>query len=249
MPDGLPVAHDRTAGVPEFLTTRWSVVLQAGGTGAAAESALERLCRHYWYPLYVFVRRRGYAAAEAQDLTQEFFARLLAGETLQTADPEKGRFRSFLLSVMKHFLINVWRDANRQKRGGGREILSWDGLEAEERFQSEPATDDDETATFDRRWARAVVTAALERIRTEMERNGEGERFAILQEFLQGDAGESYAGAAQALRLSEPAVKSAIFRMRRRYGQYIREEIMQTVAAPDQVDDEIRHLISVIARG
>ncbi len=249
MTDGLPVAHNRTAGVPEFLTTRWSVVLQAGGAGDAAESALERLCRSYWYPLYVFVRRRGHPPEEAQDLTQEFFARLLAGETLQSADPQKGKFRSFLLAVMKHFLINVWRDANRQKRGGGKHIVSWDGMEAEERFQAEPATGDDEEVTFDRRWARAVVAAALERIRTEMERDGEGERFAVLQEFLQGDAGESYSGAAQALRLSEPAIKSAIFRMRRRYGQYIREEIMQTVAEPEQVEEEIRHLIAVLARG
>jgi len=236
-------------GAGQFLTTRWSVVLQAAGAGAAAESALERLCHGYWYPLYVFVRRRGHGAEEAQDLTQEFFARLLASETLQSAVPEKGRFRTFLLAAMKHFLINVWRDANRQKRGGVSEIISWDSLEAEERYQTEPATGDEEEAVFDRRWARAVVTAALERIRTEMERDGEGERFAVLQEFLQGDAGESYAGAAQVLRLSEPAVKSAIFRMRRRYGQCIRDEIMQTVADPEQVEEEIRYLIAVIARG
>ena len=249
MHEGPAIPKDFTVGVREFHTTRWSMVLKAGGEGEDAGSALERLCRSYWYPLYIFVRRRGHGADEAQDLTQEFFARLLASETIQSADPEKGRFRTFLLAAMKHHLINVWRDANRQKRGGGREIVSWDNLEAEERYQAESTTGEDEDSLFDRRWARAVVTAALDRMRGEMEGEGEGERFAVLQEFLQGDAGESYAGASQTLRLSESAVKSAIFRMRRRYGQYIREEIMQTVADPDQVEEEIRHLISVIARG
>jgi len=245
----MKVPDSVAGGDGQFLTTRWSMVLNAGQDGTVAESALERLCRGYWYPLYIFVRRRGHGPDEAQDLTQEFFARLLSSETLQSADPQKGRFRTFLLAAMKHFLINVWRDANRQKRGGGRQFLSWENLEAEERFQSEPATGEDEDSLFDRRWAREVVSAALARIRREMERDGEGERFAVLQQFLQGDAGESYAGAAQALRLSDAAVKSAIFRMRRRYGQYIREEIMQTVADPELVEEEIRHLISVIARG
>src|SRR5262245_33224105 len=138
----------------DFRTTRWSIVLKAGGAGEEAGKALEKLCRTYHYPLYLFVRRRGHQPAEAQDLTQEFFARLLSGTSLQMVQPENGRFRTFLLAALKYFLVSAWRDANRLKRGGGREVISWDHLEAEERYQSEPATSEGEESTFDRRWAR-----------------------------------------------------------------------------------------------
>ncbi len=166
-----------------FRTTHWSVVLEAGAASEAAQSALEKLCRGYWYPLYGFVRRRGHGEHEAQDLTQEFFARLLAGDSLQSVSPEKGRFRTFLLAALKHFLANDWRDAQRLKRGGGREILSWDGLEAEDRFGHEPADDASPEAWFDRRWAQTVVTSALAALGGEMERDGVGNRFEALKAF------------------------------------------------------------------
>jgi RNA polymerase sigma-70 factor (ECF subfamily) len=233
----------------DFHTTRWSIVLKAGGAGEEAGTALEKLCRAYHYPLYLFVRQRGHEAAEAQDLTQEFFARLLAGRSLQMVQPEKGRFRTFLLTALRNFLANAWRDANCQKRGGGAEVLSWDHLEAEERFKLEPAVPGDEEAMFDRRWACEVVSAALKQVQQEMEAEGTGDRFVALHGFLQGEGDASYAAAAQQLGMSESAVKSAIFRMRRRYGECIRREIEETVGDPEEVEAEIRYLISIIARG
>lgn len=234
----------------QFRTTHWSVVLRAGDI-AAPESAqaLETLCRNYWYPLYVFVRRRGHDAEAAKDLTQEFFARFLEAGSLRDAQSDRGRFRTFLLAAMKNFLAKEWRDANRLKRGGGCEILAWDQFDPEERYRLEPpsgeATAD---ALFDRRWAQTLVTRVLERLREEMDRERLGERFAALKPFLQGDAsGGSYADAAAKLQLSEPAVKSAIHRLRRRYAELIREEIAQTVASPEEINDEVRHLISALA--
>ena len=232
----------------DFRTTHWSVVLEAGGAGASARSALETLCRNYWYPLYVFVRRRGYDTHQAQDLTQEFFARLLASESLKTAQPERGRFRTFLLGALKNFLANDWRDARRLKRGGGAEFLSWDALDSERRYALEPTDGEAPETLFDRRWAQAVVTAALERLEAEMRREGTGERCVALKSFLQGGGdAESYAATGERLGLSVPATKSAIFRMRRRYGELIREEIAQTVGSPEEVEAEIQHLIALLA--
>ncbi len=234
----------------QFRTTHWSVVLRAGDV-AAPESAqaLETLCRHYWYPLYVFVRRRGHDPEMARDLTQEFFARFLEAGSLRDAHADKGRFRTFLLASMKNFLAKEWRDANRLKRGGGQEILAWDQFDPEERYRLEPASDEaDPDALFDRRWAQTLVTRVLERLRDEMEREQLGDRFAALKPFLQGDtSGGSYAEVAAKLQLSEPAVKSAIHRLRRRYAEMIREEIAQTVASEAEVNDEVRHLISALA--
>lgn len=231
-----------------FHTTHWSVVLEAGGGGESARTALETLCRGYWYPLYVFVRRRGHGEAEAQDLTQEFFSRLLASESLRTAQPERGKFRTFLLGALKNFLANDWRDTHRLKRGGGVEFLSWDELDPERRYALEPADGAPAESLYDRRWAQMVVSGALVRLEAEMRREGTAERFAALKVFLQGDGGtDSYASAAARLGLSEAATKSAIFRMRRRYGELIREEIAQTVATPAEVEAEIQHLIALLA--
>jgi DNA-directed RNA polymerase specialized sigma24 family protein len=232
-----------------FCTTRWSVILRAGHSTEQARGALEKLCRAYWYPLYVFVRRRGYDAHAAQDLTQGFFARLLNDGSLQQVHPTKGKFRSFLLASMKHYLANDWRDSQRQKRGGGVEIVAWDHLHAEERYLHEPQNPGDADANFDRGWARTVVTTALARLEEEMTEDGDGERFALLKGFLQGDAASSsYADKAKAADLSEGAIKSAIFRMRRRYAEFIREEIAQTLDDPREVEAEIRYLISVLAQ-
>ena len=231
-----------------FHTTHWSVVLEAGGSDGSARTALETLCRNYWYPLYAFVRRRGYDTHQAQDLTQEFFTRLLASESLKTAQPERGRFRTFLLGALKNFLANDWRDAHRLKRGGGAEFLSWDELDPERRYALEPADRASAESLFDRRWAQAVVSGALARLEAELRREGTAERFVALKVFLQGDGeADSYASAAARLGLSEAATKSAIFRMRRRYGELIREEIAQTVATPAEVEAEIQYLIALLA--
>jgi RNA polymerase sigma-70 factor (ECF subfamily) len=223
------------------------MVLRAGNSTEEARGALERLCRTYWYPLYVFVRRRGYDAHAAQDLTQGFFLRLIADESLSTVRPEKGRFRTFLLASMKHFLANDWRDSQRQKRGGGVEHIAWDAFDPEERYQHEPRDVRDPEVAFDRQWAHALVTTALGRLETEMARESEGVRFNALKSFLQGSAAPaSYLEAARELGLTESAVKSAIFRMRRRYAEIIRDEISETVDSAGDVEDEIRHLIAIL---
>lgn len=233
----------------KFRTTHWSVVLEVGTGEASSQRALESLCRSYWYPLYVFVRRRGYAEHEAQDLTQEFFARLLASESIKTAHPERGRFRTFLLGALKNFLANDWRDANRLKRGGGKEIISWDEIDPESRYSLEPMDGESADSLFDRRWALAIVSGALERLEQEFRQEGIGERFTVLKVYLQGDGNaEAYATAAERLGVSEAATKSAIFRLRRRYGEIIREEVAQTVANPEEVEVEIQHLIALLGK-
>jgi RNA polymerase sigma factor (sigma-70 family) len=232
-----------------FRTTQWSLVVEAGGSGGDARPALETLCRTYWYPLYAFVRRRGYDAHQSQDLTQEFFARLLGSESIKTANPERGKFRTFLLGALKNFLANDWRDSRRLKRGGDTEIFSWDGLNPEQRYALEPADAAPPEALFDRRWALAVVSAALEQLAAEMRHEGTVDRFETLKVFLQGDGGaDSYAVAAARLGLSPAATKSAIFRLRQRYGELIRAEIAQTVASPTDVEGEIQHLIALLGK-
>ncbi len=187
----------------EFQTTHWSLVLEADGTDASAHAALESLCRDYWYPLCAFVRRRGTDPHRAQDLTQEFFARLIASDSLRTAQPERGRFRTLLLAAMKNFLANDWRDSQRLKRGGGVEFLAWDSLELERRYALEPADGETPESLFERRWAHAVVATALESLATEMASDGTVDRFAALKRFLQGgEAPGAYAAAGAHLGLS-----------------------------------------------
>jgi RNA polymerase sigma factor (sigma-70 family) len=230
----------------EFRTTHWSLVLQAGGASDAAGSALEKLCRAYWYPIYGFIRWRGHDEHHAKDLTQEFFTRLLSSESLQTVSPERGKFRTFLLAAVKNF--NDWRDSQRLKRGGGKQLLSWDGLNPEERFSHEPREGGSSESWFDRRWAHTVVTTALTRLGSEMDRDGIKPRFDVLKTFLQGDGGGlTYADAARRVGLSEPAAKTAIFRLRRRYGELIREEVAETIGEDGDVEAEIQHLISALA--
>lgn len=242
-----PLSHEARDGV--FRTTRWSVVLRAGDLRGEAAGALETLCGSYWYPLYVFVRRRGFSAHEAQDLTQEFFARLLAGQALQSVDPAKGRFRTFLLASIKHFLAKEWRDANRIKRGGGYQFLSWEGFDPEERYRLEPEAGHTAEQGYDRHWAHTVVGHAVDRLEKEMRREGNGARFEVLKPYLQNDgSGAGYAEAALKLDLSEPGVKSGVHRLRRRYAEIIREDISHTVGEKGEVEKEIQYLISILAR-
>jgi len=225
------------------------MVLAAGAdrTSSGAGEALTALCETYWYPLYAFLRGRGHPAEDAEDLTQAFFARLLEKRTLRHADPARGRFRSFLLTSLTHFAANEHdRDAAR-KRGGGIPAMSLEFENAEGRFQLEPATDETPERVFDRRWALTLLDRVLARLRTEMIRADKEAQFERLKTYLIGDQPQlSYAQSAGALGVSEGAVKVAVHRLRRRFRDLIRDEIAQTVASPEEVEDELKHLWSSV---
>lgn len=232
-----------------FATTRWSVVLAARReTSPEAAAALETLCRSYWYPLYAYVRRSGHAPHDAQDLTQEFFARLLAGEWLRSAAQERGRFRTFLLVALQRFLAKEWHRATARKRGGGVAPLALDAADAEQRYAGEPVLAPDEV--FERRWAMTLLEQALERLCAEFAAAGKEREFELLQDWLTAGRGEiPYAELAVRLDASEGASRVAVHRMRKRFREIFRENIAQTVAEPGAVDDEIRHLAAVLGRG
>ncbi len=233
----------------QFAATRWTVVLSAGqAPSPQAGRALEELCRAYWYPLYAYVRRRGYDVQEAEDLTQEFFARLLAKNYLADVDRTKGRFRSFLLGSLKHFLANEWDRARAAKRGGGQPPLSLDTRTAETRYRSEPADELTPEKLLDRQWALALLDQVLARLQAEFVADGKGAQFSQLKLFLtEGKGTTSYAAVATKLQTTEGAVKVAVHRLRRRYRELLREEISHTVATPAEIDEEIRHLFAVFA--
>ncbi len=232
-----------------FATTHWSVVLSAGhSTRPGARVALEKLCRAYWYPLYAFVRRQNCNPHDAEDLTQAFFAALLENRGLRVANPERGRFRSFLLTRLKNFLSDERKKRQSQKRGGGQIIISLDAEFAEERFGAEPATDLTPELMFDRRWAMTIMEQTVGRLRKEYLAADRAELFEELRHFQPGEKGGcSYAEVAVRLGLSESAVKSAIWRLRQRHRELLREEIAHTVATPVEVDEEIRYLISMLS--
>jgi RNA polymerase sigma-70 factor (ECF subfamily) len=232
----------------QFVPTRWTVVLAAKDDASPqAPQALETLCQAYWYPLYAYVRRRGHPPEDAQDLTQEFFAQLLAKRLLAGVDPRKGRFRSWLLGVMNHFLAHEWAKAHAQKRGGGQPLISWEEAGAEERYGQEPVDGRSPETLFDRRWALTVLDQAAVRLRGEFESSGKGPLYAALKEFVSADqVTVSYEEAGHRLGLSESAVKSAIHRLRQQYLELIRAEIARTVTRPAEVDEEIRYLLAVI---
>jgi len=208
---------------------------------------LEALCRAYWYPLYVYVRRKGYAAEDAQDLTQEFFARLLARNYLNVADRNKGKFRSFLLGSLEHFLARQWTKAHAQKRGGGQAVHSLDETDAENRYLLEPAHALTAEKIFDRRWATTLLGQAMSRLREECVANHKGDLFGKVESLLSGEKGEaSYADVAAALEMSEGAIKVAVHRLRQRYAELVRAEIAQTVATPEQADEELHYLFAVL---
>jgi RNA polymerase sigma-70 factor (ECF subfamily) len=231
-----------------FTTTHWSVVLAARGSKSAeAEVALEQLCRVYWYPLYAYVRRQGNSPHDAQDLTQEFFARLLEKNYLNSVEREKGKFRSFLLASLNHFLSNQRDRAAAAKRGGGQTPISLDERTAEERYSLEPATTVSPEDAFEKRWAITLLEQALERVRAEFVANGKGELFEHLKTFLaEGTgSGESKSVAAQ-LGMTPNGVAVAVHRLRKTYREAVRAEIAQTVASPDQIEDEMRHLFAAL---
>jgi RNA polymerase sigma-70 factor (ECF subfamily) len=235
----------------QFATTRWSMVLAAGGdlTSTDTRAALTVLCETYWYPLYAFLRSRGHSAADAEDVTQAFFARLLEKHTVRLADRERGRFRSFLLKSLTHFAANEHDKDAAKKRGGGIPALSLEFENAEGRFQLEPATDETPEKLFDRRWAITLLDRVLSRLRAEMMRDGKALQFEHLKTYLVGDLPQvSYAQSAAALSVSEGAVKVAVHRLRRRYRDLVRDEIMQTVSSPEEVEDELQHLWSSVSR-
>jgi RNA polymerase sigma factor (sigma-70 family) len=231
-----------------FVTTHWSVVMAAGkGDSSEAADALEQLGRTYWYPLYAFVRRQGYEAHDAEDLTQEFFVRFLAKEYFGRADPAIGRFRSFLLACMKHFLAEQQRQARRLRRGGGHLIISWDSQTAEGRYRLEPADPATPEQVYERRWALTLLDTVWARLALEQAAAGKERVFAQLKDCLWGETRRTgYAERAEHLGMTEGAVKVTVHRLRRRLRDLLREEVAHTVATPGDIDDELRHLISVI---
>jgi RNA polymerase sigma factor (sigma-70 family) len=244
---GPPSAHPGT-GSPVFSTTHWSVVLAAGHDSApGAREALEKLCRAYWYPLYTFVRRQGHSPEDAQDATQEFFARFLEKDYFSLAEPTRGRFRSFLLASLKNFLTEQHRQAGRIKRGGGTTVVSWDAATAEERFDSEPKDEATPELIYEKRWALTLLENVLSKLGEELTAAGKERVFAELKNHLWGDKGEeSYAVIAARLEMTEGALKVAAHRLRQRYRELLRKEVAHTVARHEEIDEELRYLISVI---
>ena len=242
-PTSEPFQNDAAA----FLTTHWSIVLTAQGRTPAAEEALNKLCRNYWLPLYSFVRREGRSPEEAQDLTQEFFARFLERRDFDAVRREKGRLRSYLLVALKHFLENERHRASAIKRGHGQQPISLDEILAHQRNKLEPANTLSADQIYEQRWALSVLEQVLARLGDEFRANKKTELFERLKELLADEPGHpSQAEIARELGMTENAVKQAFHRLRERYRQILREEIAHTVATPGEVEDELRHLIAVL---
>ncbi len=232
-----------------FATTHWSVVVSAGQRHTPqSDHALEELCRTYWFPLYAYVRRRGYSKEDAEDLTQTFFVRFLAKNYLEGLSAERGRFRAFLLASLKHFLANEWDKSQRQKRGGGVTLLSLDWQTADTQFQIAAANEPSPEKAFDREWALALLACVIERLRAECAAENHARLFEVLIVFLTvGKSAISYNQAAAELRISEGAVRVAVHRLRRRYREVLREEITQTLSDPANVAEEMQALFSAFA--
>jgi RNA polymerase sigma factor (sigma-70 family) len=244
---GSAIGQSGQEGGAAFVTTHWSVVLAAQGESAEANAALEKLCRTYWWPLYGFVRREGYKPEEAQDLTQAFFARLLERRDFETVRQERGRLRSYLLASVRNFLSKARHRELTIKRGEGRPLVSLQDLLARERADQEPAHKLSPDRIYERRWALTLLDQVLTRLRAEYEAAGKLPLFDRLKELLATESGQpSQAEIAAELQMTENAVKQAFHRMRHRYRQLLQEEIAHTVAAPDDVEDELRHFIAVL---
>lgn len=231
-----------------FVTTHWSVVLAAQDKlSPDSSAALDELCRCYWYPLYAYIRGCGNAPEDAQDLTQEFFARLLAKDWLRVVSPERGRFRTFLLVAAKRFLANEFHRATRQKRGAGISAIPIDAVTAEHRFAAEPPLTPDEL--YERRWAMTLLEQTMEQISAEFGQANKAHDFAVMKEWLAAAQGEiPYAVVARQLKTTEGAARVAVHRLRKRFRELFREKIAQTVAGPEEVETELRHVASVLSR-
>jgi RNA polymerase sigma factor (sigma-70 family) len=233
---------------PGFVTTQWTLVLTAGKPQSpGASQALEELCRTYWYPLYAHVRRRGRDGESARDLTQGFFAEIITRNAFASANANRGRFRTFLLSALDNYLHHQHRDSMTLKRGGGLEFVSWDAQEAEERYAMEPEDRRSPDQEFDRRWALATLERVRNQLRAELSVAGKEQLFDLLRPYLGGESGMPYAALAAQLRMTIVALKVTVHRLRRRYGELLREEVARTLANPADAEAELRHLIKALA--
>jgi RNA polymerase sigma-70 factor (ECF subfamily) len=232
-----------------FPTTRWTLVVAAGGNGSNSDrdEALERLCSGYWHPVYAFIRRRGYSAEHAQDLTQQFFLGILDGAFFERADSGKGRFRGFMLGAVQHFLSNETSRENCQKRGGGVLPFSLDFATGESNDGREPKHTETPERIFQRKWARTVLDRVMSTLSDEFLAEGKLDLFKRIKVYMTGDGGLKYAELGVELNLTESGVKSAIRRMRHRYSDLLRQEVLSTVSDPSEVDDELRFLLRAIS--
>lgn len=232
-----------------FATTHWSMVVAAGGeTSAESQRALEELCEIYWYPLYAFVRGKGYEASEAQDLTQEFFTSLLSNATLKKADQSRGRFRSFLLTSLQNFVSNQHRAKQALKRGGGHRHLSLDFQDGESRYRTEVRDTETPEKIFERRWALTLLQRAVDRLASEQQAAGKTEVWEVLKHYLGGqDDQRPYKEIGEQLGLPPTSIKVTVHRLRRRCRELLREEISQTVSTPEAIEDELKHLFQSVS--
>jgi RNA polymerase sigma-70 factor (ECF subfamily) len=246
----MPTAHGNSSlppGRQRFTTTRWSLVFNAAGDSSDAREALESLCGRYWYPLYAYVRHRGYPAADAKDLTQDFFAHLLEKESLKAADPDRGRFRSFLLTAFNNFISKRRDFQNAQKRGGGIRHLSIDFDSGEQRYLCEPVDGWTPEKIFERRWALTLLDTVLSRLGRAYQEEGKAELFESCKEFLAGGAPD-YEGTANALGMSVGALRVAVHRLRARYRELLKGEVADTIVDRGSTDDEL-HCLRRALRG
>jgi RNA polymerase sigma factor (sigma-70 family) len=223
-----------------------SAVTEEGLT--QAKNALETLCRGYWYPIYVYVRRKGYGPDDAADLTQEFFAQLISKEHLRLADRKKGKFRTFLLAMLDYFLAREWNRAHRQKRGGQFTFISLDQQSPEDRYQLEAKDDDTPEKKFEKEWALAILKQAMEQLERECKADAKAALFGEVKNLLSGEREVAvYGQISERLKMSEGAVRVAVHRLRRRYGELVRSEVAQTVTEPGEIDEELRYLLRVLS--
>jgi RNA polymerase sigma factor (sigma-70 family) len=241
-------ANANLPGDGRFATTHWSVVLAAGRPKSASyQKALETLCRTYWFPLYAYLRRNGYDSHRAQDYTQAFFAGLLAKGGLSLVDPKRGKFRSFLLASLKHFVSNERARARAKKRGGDRKVLSLNFENAENQYALEPRDELSPEKLFERSWALTVLERTMTRLKEEAVKTNKQELFERLKSYLIAEKNSApYRDAAEELNITEGAVRVAVHRLRKRYRELLRDEIAQTVASDEQIDEEIRDLFTAL---
>ena len=237
-------------GSPEFPTTHWSIVLAARHQGCpqGAQEALARLCRIYWYPIYAFIRRRGYDPHEAQDLAQDFFVHVLEDEILKSVDPVKGKFRSFLLVSVRNFLAKAWNRQQAAKRGGRFIFLSWDAEFAESCYQQEPSHDLTPEKIFEQTWAAVLLNEVRKKLSLEYAAEGKEGLFEAVEGCLAGEKAGPYAEMASRLGMTEGAIKMAVLRMRKRYRELLRSEVAHSVGRPDEVEEELRELVACLSR-